>query len=33
MSFLVEIVGRANVGKSTIFNFLTNSHDALVFDF
>ncbi len=33
MSFLVALVGRANVGKSMIFNRLTASNDALVANF
>ena len=30
---LIALIGRPNVGKSTLFNFLTHSRDALVADF
>jgi len=30
---LIALIGRPNVGKSTLFNFLTRSRDALVADF
>lgn len=32
MKPVIAIVGRANVGKSTIYNVLTNTQDALVYD-
>ena len=32
MKSVIAIVGRPNVGKSTLFNFLTQSRDALVAD-
>ena len=33
MSFSIGIVGLPNVGKSTLFNVLTKSRDALVADY
>ena len=32
MTSVIALVGRPNVGKSTLFNCLTRSRDALVFD-
>ncbi|MEE9160393.1 MAG: GTPase, partial [Gammaproteobacteria bacterium] len=32
MKSVIAIVGRPNVGKSTLFNFLTRSRNALVAD-
>lgn len=33
MRTIIALIGRPNVGKSTLFNFLTQSRDALVADF
>ena len=33
MRTVIALIGRPNVGKSTLFNFLTQSRDALVADF